>query len=341
MKSPAKIVTGLMSLSLLIAAATAAQAQQPIHVEVDNVRVYFGDVQPQMVNGRVMVPLRGVFERLNAQVGWSDYNQTVTVNKADMDIVLRIGESHAMVNGKQVYFDAPATIERGRTLVPVRFLSETLGANVNWNASLNTVEITSAMMETVVPPRGSPSVMAFVDAGTVIPFTLDSALSSNNSKYGDRFTATIDTRGQNDYLGLPRGTKVEGWVDVATPRKGSDPGVLGVSFDNIVLNDGRRIPVFGQVIAIDDKYIQNVDGKMVARSSAKQDGNKFVWIGAGGGALLAIITKSNLITSTVIGGALGYLWDEIQKGQTRVNDVTLNTGSDFGIRLDKNLVVTR
>lgn len=251
MKTSANIVKGLMCITLLGAVAASAVSQRQIHVEVDQVRVDFDGTQPQIVNGRVMVPLRGVFEKLGAQADWTAYNETVTVTKADTDIVLKIGDDHAAVNGRHVYFDAPAINEKGRTLVPVRFLSETLGANVYWNSSVSTVEIGSAIVKPTVPPREMPPVMAYISAGTVVPFLLETALSSNNSKAGDRFVATIDTRGKSDYLGLATGTKIEGHVDLATPRQGTNPGVLGLAFDRIVLTDGRKVPVFAQVIGLD------------------------------------------------------------------------------------------
>lgn len=340
MKAIANVSARLMSFALLVAAGAAtAQAQGRLYVEVDDSRVVFTDVQPQMMNGRVMVPIRGVFERLGADVLWTESNQTVTVTGTNLDISLVVDNNTATVNGREVWFDAPARVEQGRTLVPVRFLSETLGANVRWEASERTVHITSASMEPVVPPVGSSPIMALIQEGTVVPFTLDTPLSSNVSKFGDRFTATIDTRGLTNYLGLPAGTKIEGSVDLAQPRSGNEPGILGIVFDNMILPDGRKVPVYAQVIAVDEKNVQNVDGRLVARSTAKKDGHKFVWIGAGGGALLSLVTKTNVITGSVLGAALGYLYDEIQRGKTQANDVTLARGAQFGARMDKQFIV--
>ncbi|MGF7049468.1 hypothetical protein J2T13_003979 [Paenibacillus sp. DS2015] len=113
-----------------------------INVSIDGRFVSF-DVPPQMINGRVMVPLRQIFEGLGAKVGWNEKNQTVSGNKGDIAVALVLNEKKATVNGKTVTLDAPSTQIKGRTFVPARFVAESLGADVKWDNAKQQVIITT------------------------------------------------------------------------------------------------------------------------------------------------------------------------------------------------------
>lgn len=132
----AKTITCLAALSLV----PAALGQQ-IAVTIDNEPIRFSGVGPRSIEGRVLVPLRGVFEALGAYVEWVPSRRAVIANKGDVDMELRIGERVARVNGRDVLLDVPAMVYSGSTMVPLRFVGETLGAEVDWNASTRTVEI--------------------------------------------------------------------------------------------------------------------------------------------------------------------------------------------------------
>ncbi len=91
--------------------------------------------------GRVLVPLRAIFEALDATVDWDGSTNTITGNQNGKIIILKINNKIASVAGKSVTLDVPATIIKGSTLVPVRFIGESLGAKVEWEN--NTVWINS------------------------------------------------------------------------------------------------------------------------------------------------------------------------------------------------------
>lgn len=99
------------------------------------------DVSPYIQNGRTMVPLRVISESLGAEVLWDGATETVTVNKDGKNIVLKINSDKAVVNGENVTLDSPAVIEQSRTFVPIRFISENLGWNVDWEQDSHTVTI--------------------------------------------------------------------------------------------------------------------------------------------------------------------------------------------------------
>ncbi len=111
-----------------------------ITVKVNGDSVDF-DQAPISSNGRVLVPLRAIFEALGAQVKWDNATRTVTATKGATNITVVIDNNSPTVNGVSKKLDVPAQIVNGRTLVPVRFISESLGAVVEWNEGTQTVSI--------------------------------------------------------------------------------------------------------------------------------------------------------------------------------------------------------
>lgn len=101
------------------------------------------DVPPTIEQGRVLVPMRAIFEALGAEVAWDSATLTVTATKGQTRVQLTIGAKTAYKNDTPVTLDVPAKIVEGRTLVPLRFVSESLGAEVNWDAKTQAVTITS------------------------------------------------------------------------------------------------------------------------------------------------------------------------------------------------------
>lgn len=101
------------------------------------------DQAPVIVNGRTMVPIRFVSEALGATVDWNNATREATIKLLGNTIVLKIDSPTATVNGYTVYLDAPATIVKstGRTVVPLRFVSDSLGADVTWNATDKSVTV--------------------------------------------------------------------------------------------------------------------------------------------------------------------------------------------------------
>lgn len=106
-----------------------------ISVIVNGEEVDFQDVEPVIEQGRTLVPVRALMEKLGAKVQWNEKTKEVTVKKDNLDILLKIGSKKAVVNGKEVTLDVPAKIENGRTLIPLRFVSEHLGYKVNFDNS--------------------------------------------------------------------------------------------------------------------------------------------------------------------------------------------------------------
>ncbi|WP_341302848.1 copper amine oxidase N-terminal domain-containing protein [Lysinibacillus sp. FSL H8-0500] len=96
-----------------------------------------------VINGRTMLPMRSIFESLNATVAWDASKQTVTASRGNTTIQLKVGSKKAFVNGKETYLDSPAVMINSTTMVPVRFIGEALNLPVEWDAFLRVVKISA------------------------------------------------------------------------------------------------------------------------------------------------------------------------------------------------------
>jgi len=322
----------------------AAIASAQIKVTVNEDPVGFSGMQPISVNGRVFVPLRGVFERMGAFVEWNPGTQTVTATRSNSTVKLQVGSNNAWVDGSNVMMDAPARLMSGRTMVPLRFLSEALGASVNWYAQTQTVAINTGAIiqnERYNPPVTNPPITRTtmtIQDGTVIPVTLDEEITSSTARQGDRFTATVRS-GNNDYMGLPIGTKIEGRVVAAKAKEGNNPGMLELDFRRVMLPNGRVQQIDGSLIGLDDRSVEmDSNGVYTARAEKKDERIVYAGYGAGAGLLVGLLTKKPL-EGALLGGVLGFLFGEVQRNQQRPADVRLRRGTEFGVRLDKDLVL--
>lgn len=130
----------IFNLNIYSFASPTASDLDTIKVKLKNEFLDF-DVDPVIVNNRTMVPMRAIFEYLGSQVLWYGDTRTVVGYKDNMFIKLQIGSKTAYKNGKGFTLDSPPIIRDGRTLVPIRFISESLGMVVDWDSKNRTVLI--------------------------------------------------------------------------------------------------------------------------------------------------------------------------------------------------------
>jgi len=335
-----------VAFAALTFAAVAVTSAQQIQVQVDGNPVYFADTQPQYINGRVLVPLRGVFEQMGANVNWDQQTRMVTANKGATDVQLRIGDRIATVNGTTMNLDVPAMILRGSTMVPIRFVSEALGAQVGWMeaqhlVSINTLGQGSSTVNT--PPRRLRRIMVRQDE--VIPVVLDHTLSSADNKRGDTFTATVRTGDSDTYGEIPAGTKVEGHIAAVHSRRNNQPAILDLAFDRLRFENGRSVKIDGTLTALDSKHVtRNENGVLVARdtgANGKTDQRLiYAGYGAGAGLLVGVLTKKPL-EGAILGGALGYILGQVKKDKEQAtDDVTLHPGTEMGVRVNRDVAVS-
>jgi len=122
------------------AGANTPSTAHSINVIVNGTALTF-DQPPIIQDGRTLVPLRVIFEALGADVTWEQATQTVTAERDDVTVSLRIGSNVLARNDELVTLDVPAQIVGERTLVPARAVAESFGAQVDWEQSTRTVTI--------------------------------------------------------------------------------------------------------------------------------------------------------------------------------------------------------
>ena len=125
-----KIVMFIMAMLVVASASTvsASAVSKPIEVYYNGSQIEFPDQQPLIYNGRTLVPVRMVAEALHFDVFWDNQKREVQIFKDQKFIFWTIGESCYRTNNcVLIETECPATIENGRTMVPLRFIAEQLG----------------------------------------------------------------------------------------------------------------------------------------------------------------------------------------------------------------------
>jgi len=125
-----------------------------IRLQIGNLMAVINDktvileLAPFIESGRTLVPLRFVAETFGADVGWEAKEQKITITLEDKNIILWVGKKEALVNNERYYLEVPPKVIEipeiggGRTVVPLRFVSEALGAQVDWDPELQIITIT-------------------------------------------------------------------------------------------------------------------------------------------------------------------------------------------------------
>ncbi len=339
-------ITKSVALASIVFAAAIAGAQE-IRVTVNDQPLQFNEGQPQFVKGRVLVPMRGIFEQMGASVRWNQDSQSVVATKGAKKIRLTIGSKVARVDGQKVNLDVPPLIIDGSTMVPIRFVSESLGAQVGWNEAKQLVSIETNDGSGSIQSNGNDGRAQKINVdserlwreGTVIPVRLNTELSSDSSRRGDTFSANIDSV-RGDYSRFPRDSRIVGHVVSVHRKNGNEPAALEVAFDKVVTRDGQSWPIEASLSGLDSKSVsQDSNGNFIAKGGKDQT-NVFAGIGAGAGLILGLGSKRPL-EDAIIGGILGAIAGQIDKSQKKPQDVVLPKGTTFGVRLDRDLRLDR
>lgn len=234
------VLACLGTLVLLVPAGVQAETR-PIAIVLDG-REIKGDVAPQIIGGRTMVPMRLIFEALGAEVTWNDATQTVVGRQGNTSISLIIGNRNATVGGRAVVLDQPAQIIAGRTLVPVRFIAESLGAAVDWDEALRTVRITSATQSRMRSPVTSE--LRMTTGGASFPFPLYTRLITE-------YAAVTNPRVQIEYASVGSGAGIRGLLARTFDFAGSDAPMTAEQQAQARPNEVLHIPtVMGAVTVV-------------------------------------------------------------------------------------------
>lgn len=131
----------LVALTMMFTFVSVS-AERNIKIYVDGTELEC-DSPAFIENGNTMVPMRNIFEHLNAKVDWDNDTKTITAKKEDTEITLQIGSQTLKKNEKSEQLDVTPVIVNDTTFVPIRAVSQALDANVVWDDKTSTIKISS------------------------------------------------------------------------------------------------------------------------------------------------------------------------------------------------------
>lgn len=175
-----KLLFCMLAITLSLGICLPNVSASPIRVTVDGHDVAFPDEPPYVdkTSNRTMVPAKFVSEKLGAKVKWNGaLNQIAFMYKNDT-VNLGIGDNYAQVNGKTVTFGGGATVKNGRTMIPLRFISEIFHADVDWQPEHNQVNITTSVKNVQKGTWMWDSKLIERDQEKIINFASDNGVAS-------------------------------------------------------------------------------------------------------------------------------------------------------------------
>lgn len=184
-----KLIPGFLAILTLSGAValSAAAAQQPITVLIDQQKLNLSTSSPVKDHDSILVPMRPIFEKLGLDLTWDAKTSTVTASKEGLVIKLQIGSKKASVNGTVKSLAVAPKMINNITYVPLRFVSEATGNQVSWDAKANTVAITSTAASSA--------------AAKEITALFDKYVTYSNSENADGFMSLIDPQSPLTALG--------------------------------------------------------------------------------------------------------------------------------------------
>lgn len=132
----------------------AAEAAKTIALSIDNPIMTVDGTEmeidpgngtsPIVISGRTLLPARAVLEAMGDTAEWDNASKTATLRHGTNEMQLAIGRVAAVVNGEEKSLDVAPVVQNGRTMLPMRFIAENFGFDVDWSRETRTVTITAA-----------------------------------------------------------------------------------------------------------------------------------------------------------------------------------------------------
>ncbi len=179
---------------------TNVTVEKEITVNINGIQKSFSQ-KPFIINGSTIVPIRELSEALGATVSWEGNTQTVTILKNDITISLQIGKETAYVNEQKYILNVSPQLLNNTTIAPLRFVSESLGAGIEWNGETYSIDIHTEATETITPEKperaeNSNEVKQFEPFEIFYLYDMD----NDTLKYitEDKFTEKFDDMSEDD-----------------------------------------------------------------------------------------------------------------------------------------------
>lgn len=204
----------ISALMMFGVAAASVSAAQKVNVQVDGKNVNFPDAKPYVEQNRVLIPVRFVSESLGAKVDYNKettgnkVNRTIVITQADKTVRMNVNSDKVLVGDKIITLDVPARLQQERVYVPLRFVSEALGATVDWrNSSKSLVSISTGAVVTDSDPVSEVKEGFSWKPGYT---NLAKQLFNDNMKVsGGRLTFIVPEGAKADYYNYSTGKREE------------------------------------------------------------------------------------------------------------------------------------
>ena len=237
--------------------------------------------------GRFFVPMRAIFQGLSAGVAYD--NGVINATRGSDTVQVKIGSNEAIVDGRQTFLEGAPFIIGSTAMVPLRFVSEALGATVNYDGQSDLIAIAA--------PK------APIASGTILNATLNTALDTGSAYIGQPVTLTVPQSGSGNPAALAGATIYGKVVQVQAAAQGTNPSVqFAVDSIGLAKSDDPQ-PLDAKVLKVDP-----VSGSMIAKEAEgtiggmllgnwvgkMMDSNRGGLYGAVGGYLLTSNSKNNI-----------------------------------------------
>ena len=185
------------------------------------------EVPPIVFNDYSVVPARDVFEKLGATVEWNATNQKVTVEYGDTEIELYINNKTATKNGKKELMPIPPKLINGKTMIPARYVGETLGFDVKFDSTTDTISIDAK-------PAYNTTLSSYTHSKSgdtvTVTFNFTKAVEYSHFLLKEPSRIVIDTKDTKQGATLKNNT-VTGYSDITTIRIGQQPAGIRIVID--------------------------------------------------------------------------------------------------------------
>lgn len=245
-----KFLTVLVLIAAMIMGTTFA-SENVIEVKLNDKYIDFTDekgnkVEPALINDRTMVPMRKIFEVLGADIAWDGVLQKVTATTTDKKIILQIGNKIATIENletneiQEVELDAEPVILNERTMVPARFVAESLEKQVGWDDENKVVVILdyTDLLNSITEKCSNYLEMKSEQTVTIDTWELIAQINGTleyKDKDNSKNNQTLKLSGTIDYKQGEEATKLE--LELETTGKGTIKDTLKENdYDEITLD---------------------------------------------------------------------------------------------------------
>ncbi|HLO01557.1 MAG TPA: NlpC/P60 family protein [Symbiobacteriaceae bacterium] len=174
MKNRRQLRSVLAGLAFVVCCAVVphqAEAAETPRTYLNGREIDF-DVQPFVVSGTTLVPIRGVMTPFGATFEWHQATQTAVIKRGSTTLDLTVGSATAKVNGVAKAMPLAVRSQNGRLMIPIRFVAETFGLQVSWIAASNSIEISDSTRGTVATSDRSEVVRDQADRAVALAKSL-------------------------------------------------------------------------------------------------------------------------------------------------------------------------